>query len=221
VGDGNLRRDENYGQDCGGLFQAPVLSADWKEGGEKLKKQTLELIDEAGTHISYERYESVISLARFEYGDRYKRLCEPCPEYGNRFSCPPHSPYFPNYVEGARKARVICVRFDDRLFGDLASDERYLTQFFRRAGKVLVGSLLRSRKKGRVIAGSGPCLLCEQCAAEAGGTQCVKPGGPVYSLESLGVNVADLCRKAFAIDLEWYSEGGLERHVCAVGAVFY
>ena len=186
-----------------------------------MKKETLELVEETGKHIAYERFESIVSLTRFEYGDRYKHLCEPCPEYGKRFSCPPHSPYFPEFVASARKARVICIRFDARHFGHLASDEKWLTDFFRRAGKALVGSLLQSRKKGRVIAGSGPCLLCEKCAAETGGTKCARPGGPVYSLESLGVNVADLCRKAFGIDLEWHSESRKERHVCAVGAVFF
>lgn len=180
----------------------------------------MELIDEPGRRIAYERYVSVVSLTTFEYGDRYKRLCEPCPEYGKRFSCPPHSPYFPQFVEGMHRARVICVRFHARDFGHLASDEKYLTHFFRKAGKVLVGSLLEFRKKGRVIAGSGPCLLCEQCAAEEGRKQCSRPDGPLYSLESLGVNVSDLCKKAFGMDLEWHSEGHRERHVCAVGAVF-
>ncbi|HUJ68543.1 MAG TPA: DUF2284 domain-containing protein [Syntrophorhabdales bacterium] len=184
-----------------------------------MKKETLEYIDETGERIAYERYVSVVSLARFEYGDRYKHLCEPCPEYGKRFSCPPHSPYFPQFVEGTRRARIICVRFHARDFGHLATDERYLTHFFRRAGKVLVGLLLDFRKKGRLIAGSGPCLLCPRCAAEEGQKRCSRPDGPVYSLESLGVNVADLCKKAFDIDLEWHS--GRERHVCAVGAVFF
>ena len=81
--------------------------------------------------------------------------------------------------------------------------------------------MLNFRKKGRLIAGSGPCLLCQPCAAEAGRKRCSRPDGPVYSLESLGVNVADLCKKAFDIDLEWHSEDGRERHVCAVGAVFF
>ncbi len=35
----------------------------------------------------------VVSLTRFEYGDRYKHLCEPCPEYGKRFS-------YDEYVDG-------------------------------------------------------------------------------------------------------------------------
>jgi predicted metal-binding protein len=186
-----------------------------------LKKKKLEHIDEAGVRIAYERYVSIVSLARFEYGRSLQNLCEPCPEYGKRFSCPPHSPYFPRFVEGTSRARVICVRFHARHFGYLASDERYLAHFFRTAGRVLVGSLLDFRKKGRVIAGSGPCLLCQPCAAEEGHKECVRPDGPVYSLESLGVNVADLCKKAFDIDLEWHSECLPERHVCAVGAVFF
>ena len=38
-----------------------------------------------------------------------------------------------------------------------------------------------------------------------------------YSLESLGVNVAHLCKKAFDLDLEWASDGLAPGHVCTAG----
>ena len=168
----------------------------------------------------YERLENVVSLTRIDHGEGYKRLCEACPEHGKRFSCPPHSPSFPLYVGSAQWARVICLRFERKHFGQLASADAYLTDFFRKAGKKLTDELLVYRKMGYVIAGSGPCLLCEPCAAEIGRAHCSEPDGPIYSLESMGVNVADLCKKAFDIDLEWHSEDRQEGHVCVVGAVF-
>ena len=70
------------------------------------------------------------------------------------------------------------------------------------------------------MAGSGPCLACEPCAAEAGLEECSQPDKQIYSLESLGVNVAALCKKALDLDLEWSSDGRPADHVCAVGAVF-
>ncbi len=196
----------------------------YRENGDLCQGQELETpdhIDDSGKRIPYERYVRVVSLARIDYGHQYKHLCEACPEYGKRFSCPPHSPFFPQYVDSARWAKVICVRFQQKHFGHLASHKKHLTHFFRKAGRVLVDALVEYRKQGYVIAGSGPCLACEQCAAEAGQECCSRPDGPIYSLESLGVNVAHLCKEAFGLDLEWSSVGGQAGHVCAVGAVFF
>lgn len=185
-----------------------------------LRKEALELAD--GTGILYERYTNSINISDFEYGLEYKDLCAACPEHGKRLSCPPHSPSFPEHVGGARRARVICVRFPRAYFAHLTSEEDYLTRFFRKAGGLLTDVLLGYRAKGHIIAGSGPCLACEKCAAEAShGSSCAKPDRQIYSLESLGVNVAALCKKAFDLDLEWSSGGLPAGHVCAVGAVFF
>jgi len=195
-----------------------------KEGklrGHGLKKEMLEFVDDSGTRITYERYTNDVCVSDFEYGPRYKQLCGACPEHGKRLSCPPHSPFFPDYVSKAQKAHVICVRFPAENFASLGRDKDCLTGYFRKAGGVLVDILLGFRSQGYVIAGSGPCLACEHCAGEAGSEVCPRPDRQVYSLESLGVNVADLCKRAFDLDLEWSSGSLAARHVCTVGAVFF
>jgi len=189
--------------------------------GRDLKKETLELVDDSGANITYERYASSVDVSDFESGMQYKGLCTACPEHGKRLSCPPYSPSFPEYIGKAQRARVVCVRFPHEYFGRLAIDKNYLTRFFRKAGSLLADILLDYRSKGYVIAGSGPCLACERCAGDAGLEACSKPDKRIYSLESLGVNVADLCKKAFDLDLEWSSDGRTAGHVCAVGAVFF
>jgi predicted metal-binding protein len=185
-----------------------------------LKREELELVDDSGNRIAYERYTNSVPLADFVYGLQYKDLCGACPEHGKRLSCPPHSPFFPDYIGKAREALVICVRFPGESFPNLGPDKDALTRYFRQAGGVLVDILLDYRSKGYVIAGSGPCLACAQCAAKKGLKVCSKPDRQIYSLESLGVNVAHLCKKAFDLDLEWTSDGLAPGHVCTVGAVF-
>jgi predicted metal-binding protein len=186
-----------------------------------LKKEMLELVDDSGANITYERYTNSVDVSDFECAIQYKELCAACPEHGKRLSCPPFSPSFPEHVGKAQRARVICVRFPREYFSHLASDKDYLTRFFRKAGSLLADILLDYRAKGYVIAGSGPCLACERCASDAGLETCSKPDKQIYSLESLGVNVAALCKKAFDLDLEWSSDGRAADHVCAVGAVFF
>lgn len=186
-----------------------------------MKKEILQLTDDSGAALRYEKYVAETDVSGFEYGLQYKALCETCPEHGKRFSCPPHSPFFPEYVGEARKAIVICVRFPREYLADLSEEKDYLVLFFRKAGGLIVDTLLEYRAEGRVVAGSGPCLACGQCAAEAGIGACSKPDERIYSLESLGVNVAGLCKKVFDLDLEWSSDGRPAEHVCAVGAAFY
>ena len=185
-----------------------------------LKKEKLELVDDSGNCIAYELYTNSVALADFVYGLQYKDLCGACPEQGKRLSCPPHSPFFPDYIGKAREALVICVRFPGESFPSLGPAKDALTRYFRKAGGVLVDILLDYRSQGYVIAGSGPCLACAQCAAEKGLKVCSKPDRRIYSLESLGVNVALLCKKAFDLDLEWTSDGRAPGHVCTVGSVF-
>lgn len=185
-----------------------------------LRREVLELVDDSDTRIPYERYSKGVDVSDFEYGLQYKGLCAACPEHEKRFSCPPYSPSFPEHIGKAQRAWVVCVRFPGEYFARLASDTDYLTRFFKKAGGLLADVLLDYRTKGYTIAGSGPCLACKQCAAEAGLSTCSQPDKQIYSLESLGVNVAALCKKAFDLDLEWSSDGRPAGHVCAVGAVF-
>ncbi len=91
---------------------------------------------------------------------------------------------------------------------------------FRKAKKLLETELLDHRKKGRAVAGAGPCLACEECAAEADGGRCGKPAKRIYSLESLGVNITGLAKRCFNIDLEWSCKETFADFVCALGAVF-
>lgn len=192
-----------------------------KLGDRNVKKEIRELIDDSGVPIRYERYSVEADVTDFEYGLRYKGLCEACPEYGKRFSCPPRSPFFPEYIGEARKAVVVCVRFPREFFADLAGEKDFLARFFGKAGKLVVDTLLQYRAEGRVVAGSGPCLACARCAAEAGLDACSQPDKRIFSLESLGVNVALLCKTVFGLDLEWSSDNRPAEHVCAVGAAFF
>ena len=100
---------------------------------QDLKKEALELVDGSETRIPYERYSCGVNVADFEYGLHYKGLCAACPEHGKRFSCPPYSPFFPEYIGKAHRAWVVCVRFPGEYFARLASDKDYLTRFFKKA----------------------------------------------------------------------------------------
>jgi predicted metal-binding protein len=158
-------------------------------------------------------------LSVFEHGDRFKDLCEGCPNQGKNLSCPPHSPTFLNHIEGKGEAMVVCIRLAQEYFRDLPPQERYHA-CFREASRLLLAELRRYRGEGYPVAGSGPCLVCESCCLEEGVGTCRNPEERTYSLESLGVNVTGLLKASFNLDLEWNTAEKNSEYVCAIGAAF-
>jgi len=185
------------------------------------KAEVEEHIDETGAIYYIERFERLLPVSEFDYGDHYKMSCEACEKYGKNLACPPYSPSFLTYIDNAQVAKVICLRVPQEYFNHLLSEERYHA-CFRKARSLLVKILLDYREKGHAIAGSGACLACETCAAEdeAECKQCRQPDKLIYSLESMGVNVIALVKKSFDIDLEWSSDDKFADFVDAVGVVF-
>jgi predicted metal-binding protein len=168
----------------------------------------------------YERYETSMAMSDFEYGEEFKRYCEECNNYTKNLSCPPYSPFFPEYIGEAKEARVICLRTPLAYYNQPTIEERCDACFLEM--KSLLGDeLLHYREEGLVIAGSGACLECRRCAIQKGRDTCKRPEKQIYSLESLGVNVASLITKCFHINLQWSSDQQAANFICVVGAVFY
>jgi predicted metal-binding protein len=182
--------------------------------------ETRDYIDQSGKPLFYEHYSRIIPLAFFEFGDEIKSQCVGCPNHGGNLSCPPYSPSFLDYVGDVQQVLVICIRLSKEFFEGTTTQEKY-HQCFKQAGRILVDELEMYRQKGKTIGGSGPCLVCDKCALDAGSNICRKPEKRIYSLESLGVNVVSLLKKTFNLDLEWDSNGEIAKYICSVGAVFF
>lgn len=169
---------------------------------------------------AFERYEAQVPVSRFLYSHEIKRACEGCPNLGYTLSCPPESPYFPDYVSRAAAATVISFRAEIDHFEGETTEAKYHTGF-RAACRLIVEELLAHRAEGRKVLGSGPCRECETCVGAHGGTDCKQPDRMIYSLESLGVNVMELAQTAFGFELDWLQDEAGPGAVSAVGAIFY
>jgi len=145
--------------------------------------------------------------------------CEACDNYGLNLACPPHSPFIIDYVKPSRQARVICLRVPLEQFHDIVMEERYRTAY-RMIKAMLNDELIIWRNKGFIVAGSGPCRACPECAIEKGDKECRLPGKRVYSLEAMGVSVVLLTERAFGFSLEWSGNENAADFVSAIGAVF-
>ena len=143
--------------------------------------------------------------------------CETCFLHGKNFACPPYSSFFPDWVKGSHTAKVIFLRFPADAF-DGESPEGRANACNREARLLLSRELLEYQKKGYKVAGAGPCRSCEICGAAQSEEECRAPVKRIYSLESMGVNVVELTKRAFDIDLDWEGEEGAM--IGAVGCVF-
>ena len=186
---------------------------------QKGQADVIEYIDSTGRVFFYERYEGSMAVSDITHGDQYKLPCEGCPKYGKNLACPPYSPSFLQYVQGAGSVRVICIRLPTDYFPQPTGEARYRS-CFHMARSILTGELLKYREQGLIIAGSGTCRACDICAVEHGARICRKPREKIYSLESLGVNVISLVKTCLGVNLDWSGHKHTADFVSAVGAVF-
>lgn len=187
---------------------------------DDIKSEVVERIDANGVSYLIERFERLVSVGDIEYRRDNKIGCEACPRYARgNLACPPHSPYFPEYIGNAVSARVLSYRVYLDHVREVPGEPKYRTAHMLVRG-FLVEELYQYRKRGCIIAGAGACLVCKECVAETGGNVCREPSRLVYSLESLGINLVSLSKNVLGLRLQW-GGGELEaEHVVAMGAVF-
>jgi len=187
---------------------------------DNIKTSVLKHTDTKGTEYYIEHFETCLQVSEIDASGKYKVACEPCRKYGKNLACPPYSPTLKAYIKDSRKAEIICYRIHIEQFPAIIMEDRYRGAF-NKVREMLTDELLRYRKKGHIIAGSGTCLVCEQCTVDLGKKRCKHPSKRIYSLESMGVNVVSLTEKAFGFKLEWSGCDSAADFVSAVGAVFY
>ena len=184
-----------------------------------IKREVLQHIDESGETYTVERFERLMPVAETTLMLE-KSGCGTCPHYGKNFSCPPFSPSFAEYIKDSTAAKVICYRVPLEHFKTGTNVEK-MTAAYLKVRSMLEGELLAGREADNVIAGSGHCRACPECAAAMGEKVCRYPGKMIYSLESMGINVVALTEKAFNIKIEWSDKDHAANYVTAVGAVFF
>ncbi|MCX5805110.1 MAG: DUF2284 domain-containing protein [Proteobacteria bacterium] len=187
---------------------------------KKFQVEIKELEGVSGSPLYYEQYEATISISSIVHGKKYREACEECHEFGKNLACPPYSPDFRGYVDDQKYARVICIRIPQERFGKHEIQENMDKECFIKARSILVKELLRHRKQGYVVAGSGSCLSCDLCVVAEGSRACKNPEKRIYSLESLGVDVSALTKTCFDFDLEWSTKEYATGFICSIGAVF-
>lgn len=128
-----------------------------------------------------------------------------CGEFGRRWSCPPALAAVEVLRERIQSYSGALVFQADYSFADdfdYEGMEKGALDFYRLCR--CVESSLRGLGLDALVLGAGSCRECRQCTYPK--RPCVRPQGPVYSLEAFGVDVNALCRLA---DLPYVLDGGI------------
>ena len=127
-----------------------------------------------------------------------------CGRYGACWSCPPA---LPDVAALARELRGFQAGLVFQMDAPLGDDFDYSTM---EAGALEFYALCRCIEQqlaaihvASLVLGAGSCRECRRCTYPD--APCIRPQGPVYSLEAYGVDVTALCERA---DLPYQIQDG-------------
>ncbi|MBP5210444.1 MAG: hypothetical protein J6Z27_01220 [Bacteroidales bacterium] len=170
-----------------------------------------------------------VSLERFipECLDipRFFALCEQCPNFGKRWSCPPY---------GFEVKKIWDSHTSILLYADKVSvpeelrSNRYSQDEINRISKELLkpvkdrmtAFLLKTEAEtpGSIALSAGSCDICGVCSKKKG-TPCLHPERMRYSIEALGGNVERALDLYFGEKIIWAEDGCLPEYYILLGGL--
>lgn len=146
---------------------------------------------------------------------KFLALCKACPNYGNRWSCPPYqgNMYF---VWMAYDELQLVIRMVKPSPG---MTEEEALRMVDRERAAFSAELLRREKEipDAMSLAAGPCTKCgDNCTRRIGGI-CRMPQELRYSIESIGGDVSKLTERYFGKSLLWIENGVLPEYFLLAG----
>ena len=147
----------------------------------------------------------------------FDNLCENgCPNYNKKWSCPPYSPDYCQYIEGKKFIYTFFLRLDLSQMNYIKND--YLK--IKAANTILKSRMdkflqhITNQNDYKYIS-SGSCRLCKPCNKKRE-LPCAHPNKMTYSFEALGIDVSKLVNMVFDKPLLWYKKGHLPQYTSIV-----
>lgn len=150
---------------------------------------------------------------------KFDSLCRTgCPNYGQKWSCPPYAPLYNDF---SKQHRILCVV----LLGLNMNELDYIKQDYLKIKAA--NSMLKSRvdkvlrmcvEDGERYISTGSCRLCRTCRKKLGET-CAHVRLRTYSFEAMGVNVSAMIKDIFDVELLWYKRGTIPMYTCVAAGL--
>ena len=146
------------------------------------------------------------SLNKYENKQLFDHLCKiGCPNYDNKWSCPPNSPNYIKYSQDFKYCLLLLMTCE------LSQLDYVKTEYMKvKASNAILKSksdnlarYLETTFSGKMLS-NGSCRLCKPCTKKTSTNNCKHPSKLRYSLESLGLNVEEISSDFFNHKLCWY-----------------
>lgn len=150
---------------------------------------------------------------------KFDALCEiGCPNYNNKWSCPPYAPDFKTFTQNYKYIDIVMLLVEMREFSYIKQDFLKI----KAANSVLksrIDKALRlSINKEEFYISTGSCRLCKPCKRK-NGENCAHPTERTFSFEALGIDVSSLTKELFKKELLWYKDKILPQYTCVVAGL--
>lgn len=180
----------------------------------------------SNTQFLTRRTDALQYTRRFRHRDRFLELCRECPNFGNRWGCPP----FDDNPQPDLSLYKYVELYMIKVFVEpcVASSRQEMTSMMadviQRVRKDYESRILddERRLEGRAALFTGLCPHCpgDQCARSAG-RPCRHPDLVRPSLEALGFDLELTAREFFDTDILWASGSDAPGYICLVAALFF
>lgn len=161
------------------------------------------------------------NLIEYENKNYFSNLCKSgCVNYGNKWSCPPHSPTYSSYSKNYTHCLLILLTCDLSQFSYVKTEYMKIkaSNSILKSQSDRLCRFLECNLNGKMIS-HGSCKLCKPCTKKTPTSNCKSPTNMRYSLESLGLNVEKISSDFFDHQLLWYKNKICPPHSSAVSCV--
>jgi predicted metal-binding protein len=156
----------------------------------------------------------ISDLMKYFKSEEVLGYCSKCPNHGKIWSCPPHNFDIKKYLNNYKFAHIICLKIDISHI----NDKKESIELFHQKRKLFNKNLLSLEAKfeSTKVLFSGECYLCNPCR-RINNLPCNNKNIR-YSLESLGLNVSDICENILDEKLEWKENMNI-KYLRSIGAI--
>lgn len=159
-------------------------------------------------------------LNKYEDKPAFDQLCaEGCPNYNNKWSCPPFSPSFSHISKNYSEAILLLLYCNLSQFNYIKTEYMKIkaSNSILKATSTKLTRFLEEEVNGLALS-SGSCRLCNSCNRKKG-QECKKPNAVRYSMEALGLNVSLIAQELFNHSLLWYKDKAAPDYSTVVAGV--
>ena len=140
-----------------------------------------------------------------------------CPNYNQKWTCPPNCPPFIDYAKNYPKLNLYLFYTSPNQFDFISQKDRSLTayNFIKEELQSYLSEI--EPVNGKMIAANS-CEICKICALIKG-NQCHIPEKVRYNLVAFGFNVSKIMSDLFQHKIKWAKQNEPSEYVSSVGAI--